>query len=116
MILIIGGKGQGKLDYVLNKTGFTMEQVSETLPTDRPILYGLQELTRKNPALQAKEIPDCIVICDEIGCGVVPMGREERDWRERTGRLCCELARRAERVERIFCGLSMTLKGEGEWS
>lgn len=116
MILIVGGKGQGKLSYVLEKTSLTREQVAEALPTDKPILYGLQSLTRSHPDLTAWDIPDCIVICDEIGCGVVPMNREERDWRERTGRLCCELAKRAERVERIFCGLPMVLKGEGTWN
>ena len=117
MILIIGGAGQGKLRYVLEKTGYTEDQVSEELPTDRPVLYGLQNLTRKYPELKAEDIPDdCIVICDEIGCGVVPADREERDWRERTGRLCCDLARRAGRVERIFCGLPMVLKGDTEWN
>lgn len=116
MILIIGGKGQGKLNYVLEKTGLSKDQVSRQLPSDRPILYGLQELTRANPALTAADIPDCIVICDEIGCGVVPISAQERDWRERTGRLCCELAERSERVERIFCGLPMVLKGSSPWN
>ncbi len=116
MILIVGGKGQGKLDYVLKKTGLSMSQVAGSLPTDKPVLYGLQRLTRTNASLVCSDIPDCIVICDEIGCGVVPLSAEERDWRERTGRLCCELAEQAERVERIFCGLPMVLKGEGPWS
>ena len=30
MILIIGGAGQGKLDYALEKTGYGMEQVART--------------------------------------------------------------------------------------
>ncbi len=116
MILIIGGKGQGKLNYVLKKTGLSETQVARQLPSNKPILYGLQELTRKNPTLTVSDIPDCIVICDEIGCGVVPISAEERSWRERTGRLCCELAERSERVERIFCGLPMVLKGNTPWS
>ena len=40
----------------------------------------------------------------------------ERARREAVGRLCCRLAERAERVERIFCGLPMVLKGEGPWN
>ncbi len=116
MILIIGGMGQGKLSYVLSRTGLGMESVSDSIPTNKPILYGLQRLTLLDPDLHPEDIPDCIVICDEIGCGVVPISREERDWRERTGRLCCLLAQKAERVERIFCGLPMVLKGEGAWS
>ena len=54
--------------------------------------------------------PDLIVICDEVGCGVVPVDREERAWRETVGRLCCWMAERAESVERVFCGLGMRLK------
>lgn len=109
MRLIIGGRHQGKLDYALS-LGYTMLDVATTLPTDKPILYGLQNLTRENPALTAEDIPDCIVICDELGCGVVPMDPEERAWRERTGRLCCQLAKRAGRVERVFCGIATVLK------
>lgn len=54
--------------------------------------------------------PELIVICDEVGCGVVPVDREERIWRETVGRLCCTLAQRAESVERVFCGLAQRLK------
>ena len=109
MILIIGGKGQGKLDFALSM-GYTMEDVATTLPTDKPILYGLQELTRLDPTLSPDQLPDGIVICDEIGCGVVPLDREERDWRERTGRLCCLLAQEAQQVWRVFCGIPIRLK------
>lgn len=109
MRLIIGGRGQGKLAYALS-LGYGPQDVAESLPTDKPILYGLQNLTRENPGLTAAEIPDCIVICDELGCGVVPMDPEDRAWRERTGRLCCELAKRADHVDRVFCGIAMRLK------
>jgi adenosyl cobinamide kinase/adenosyl cobinamide phosphate guanylyltransferase len=116
MILIIGGAGQGKLNDVLERSGLTREQVSETLPTTKPIVYGLHQITREHPELTVDDLPDGILICDEIGCGVVPMSPEERDWRERTGRLCCAIAQRAQRVERIFCGIPMVLKGDGAWS
>lgn len=109
MRLIIGGKRQGKLDYALS-LGYQMTDVATELPTDKPILYGLQNLVRKNPNLTAADIPDCIVICDELGSGVVPMDPEDRAWRERTGRLCCELAKQADRVDRVFCGIAMQLK------
>ena len=57
-----------------------------------------------------EENPDIVLICDEIGCGIVPMDAFERRWREETGRLCCRLAARAERVERVCCGLAQTIK------
>lgn len=109
MRLIIGGKGQGKLDYALS-LGYERTDVSTELPTEKPILCGLQNLIRANPNLTAADIPDCIVICDELGCGVVPIDPEDRAWRERTGRLCCELAKRADHVDRVFCGIAMQLK------
>ena len=100
MILIIGGAGQGKLDYVLQKTGYGPAQVART-PEEartRPVFAGLEDW----PEL--------------VGCGVVPVEPAQRARREAVGRLCCRLAERAERVERIFCGLPMVLKGEGPWN
>jgi len=87
-----------------------MEDVALSLPTDKPILYGLQNLTKEQPALSAADLPCEIIICDELGCGVVPLDRADREWRERTGRLCCELAAKADRVDRVFCGLVMQIK------
>ena len=57
-------------------------------------------------------MPDAVLVCDEIGCGVVPIQPQERQWREQTGRLCCLLAKRAERVVRVFVGRPMVLKEE----
>ena len=54
--------------------------------------------------------PGLIFICDEIGNGIVPMDALERDYRERTGRLQIRIAKKAERVERIVCGISQRLK------
>ena len=54
--------------------------------------------------------PGLIFICDEIGNGIVPMDALERDYRERTGRMQIRIAQKAERVERIVCGISQRLK------
>ena len=51
-----------------------------------------------------------VIICDEIGNGIVPVDSLEREYRECTGRIQCELAKRAERVERILCGIGQRLK------
>ena len=51
-----------------------------------------------------------IVVCDEIGCGVIPMDRFERDWREQVGRILCEIAAVSPSVERVFCGMAMEIK------
>lgn len=53
-----------------------------------------------------------IVIASEIGGGIVPIDPSERKAREAAGRLSCLLARRAEIVVRVVCGLPQVLKGE----
>ena len=118
MILIIGGAGQGKLDYVLQKTGYGPAQVART-PEEartRPVFAGLEDWPELDEAALLEANPDVILICDEVGCGVVPVEPAQRTRREAVGRLCCRRAARAERVERIFCGLPMVLKGEGPWN
>ena len=53
---------------------------------------------------------DCIIICDEIGNGIVPIDPFEREYRERMGRILVQLAKRAEEVERIICGIGQKIK------
>ncbi len=57
-----------------------------------------------------KEHPDCILICDEIGNGIVPMEAEERTYRERTGRILERLAAQADEVVRVVCGIGQRIK------
>ena len=58
------------------------------------------------PALLEKEI----VICNEVGSGVIPMDPKQRQSREMTGRLCILLAQRAEKVVRLICGIPQIIK------
>lgn len=126
MRLIIGGAGQGKLDYALKKMGLNPSAVAldPDQTADKPILYHLEAWVKANPEVDHLAVleellaanPGIVVLCDEVGCGVVPIAREERVWREAVGRLCCTLAQRADTVERIFCGIPMTLKGDSAWN
>ena len=104
MILVIGGRGAGKRSFVTDVLGFSPEQFAE----NGPVLYGLEELDPL-PPLEAL-LGRAVVVCREVGCGVVPMDRGDRDRREAVGRLCCVLAREAEAVYRLQCGLAMRLK------
>ena len=73
-----------------------------------PVLYDLQDLDNVSPEdLLQKEV----VICNEVGCGLVPVDPAERERRERTGRLCIELAKQADRVIRVVCGVGTIIKG-----
>ncbi len=57
-----------------------------------------------------REYPDCIMICDEIGNGIVPIEAEERIYRERTGRILEQLAAQADEVVRVVCGIGLKIK------
>ena len=54
--------------------------------------------------------PSVILLCNELGSGVVPVEAFDREWREATGRLCCRLAAEAEEVHRVACGIGMVIK------
>jgi adenosyl cobinamide kinase/adenosyl cobinamide phosphate guanylyltransferase len=54
--------------------------------------------------------PDIIVVTDEIGCGIVPLEKEDRSYRELHGRICCKLAQEAQQVTRVICGIGSRIK------
>ncbi|MCD7927605.1 MAG: bifunctional adenosylcobinamide kinase/adenosylcobinamide-phosphate guanylyltransferase [Oscillospiraceae bacterium] len=122
MRLIIGGAGQGKLSYALRTYHCTPADVAETFSAAQTNRIFDRFHAAVRAALEAGEDPqrlteelleanpNVIILCDEVGCGVIPVQREERVWRETVGRLCCDLAEQAESVERVFCGLPMRLK------
>lgn len=129
MELYIGGFAQGKLEYVLGRYGkeLTVIDCGEAgfqeklmLPQDCVIVNHLHLWVRdliergQEPAAVilgfAASHPRCILICDEIGNGIVPLERADRIWREETGRLLVLLAKQAERVERVLCGLGQRIK------
>ncbi len=122
MTLIVGGAGQGKLSYALAQLHLDETAVSRDPASPAPIVAGLEEWLRDEtdpwPALDRllRERPGVTILCREVGCGVSPMEEGDRIWRERVGRVCCELAKRAGHVVRLCCGLPMVLKGEAEWN
>ena len=120
MILIIGGAYQGKLDYVKNALGITDSDIFTCTGSDidfsKRCIYNIEEfVAARSDALEyfrqrRQQWQDSILICQDIFCGVVPMGQENRAWRQNTGRLCQYLAKEADQVSRIFCGLEQRLK------
>ena len=55
--------------------------------------------------------PDAVILMNEVGAGIVPLERTERIWREECGICAQMLARHAETVIRVVCGLPQLLKG-----
>ena len=132
MKVIIGGYAQGKLAYVTGRLPAGSFLVCDgRLPEEEEkaalkegkkllILNGFHRMVKKNlqegkdPAFLVeslcREYPECYVISDEIGNGIVPMDAFEREYREQTGRLLTKLAAEADEVVRVLCGIGQRIK------
>ena len=124
MILIIGGAYQGKLDFA--KTAFSLSEDDiftcngSVIDFSKRCISNIEEFSLAcvqngtDPSdyfkTHKEDWKDSILICEDIFCGVVPIGAEMRAWRQATGRLCQYLSREAAAVSRIFCGLEQKLK------
>ena len=53
---------------------------------------------------------DKIIISDEISSGIVPLKKEDRMWREETGKCLQYLSKESSCVYRIFCGIPTIIK------
>lgn len=116
MILVVGGAYQGKMEYV--KTHYPRDYL---LIPDYHLEIKKQLEEGLNPVEEAKrfvrlssslksEKKDLIIVCDEVGSGVVPMGAFDRRYREMTGRVCCYLAQEATEVVRVIAGIGTKIK------
>ena len=120
MILIIGGAYQGKLDFAKEAFGITDEDVhlcgEGEIDFSKRCVCNIEDFTLSHPdpvgyfEAHCGKWEDSILILQDIFCGVVPMGAENRAWRQKTGRLAQYLSREAAQVSRIFCGLEQRLK------
>ena len=125
MDFIIGGAYQGKRDAAIRRYGLTENDIF-TCTEAEGIRFGarcidrLEEFTlwcvrNDNNAVAVfrenrEAWRDSVLICQDIFCGVVPLGADMRAWREMTGRLAAYLAGEADSVTRVFCGLEARLK------
>ena len=122
MHLIFGGAYQGKTQAAAAKYDLKEHEIftCEGIPLD-PDARCIRHLERFAKAcveagLDAREeflrqSPKAdILIADDISCGIVPLDDKERAWREASGRLLSFLAKRADTVTRVFCGLPLEVK------
>ena len=125
--LIIGGVGQGKSAFAIQKYALTSQQIFDGNSTeyisnihryrcidnyDRLIKQLLEQ--GKNPLsfteCLIRKNPDMIFIMNEIGSGIVPIEQEERLWREQVGKVGCLIAENAHTVIRMVCGIPVVIK------
>ena len=114
MILVIGARCSGKREYV-KALGYADTDIADAVLDDRPVVMNLQDIVAKAPDRAAELLPDLLrkdaVICCEVGSGVIPLERSDRDMREATGRLCVVLAQHADKVVRLVAGIPVVIKG-----
>lgn len=135
MKLVVGGAHQGKTEYAVKQLGIdsrhilqageakNLEAVLEALHTNKAAVQCVSEfhLLVRYAVEHALDIhalveqmlsahPDIVVLMDEVGCGIIPMEKEERIYREQVGRAGCLLARQACQVIRVVCGIGTVIK------
>lgn len=115
MILVVGGLGAGKIPYVTEVLGYGADELSSVLDDDKPVLINLHELIRTSGSLDSTEtaalLAKEVIVCNEVGSGVVPLEASERAWRDEVGRISALVAKEAETVVRMVCGLPHVIKG-----
>ncbi len=114
MMLIIGGESAGKRTFA-ESLGYKRDDMADAVLDERPVLFHLERMVAADyssaPALLEPLCGKEVVICCEVGSGIVPAEYEQRLAREATGRLCVQLAQRADVVVRMVCGLPNVIKG-----
>ncbi len=115
MILVIGGRSQGKTQYVRENFGVKEDEIACGFGKNRVIVH-LEKLIREQGAerviksLDELYGTDRIVCCDEVGMGIVPADAGDRAYRDEVGRVLCRAAQKAERVIRVFAGIGQNIK------
>ena len=105
MKLVIGGAFQGKLNFAKKMTGKETGWADGAAVSKEELsacsgVYDFQELVRRWLLLEEET-------------GTAPEAEPfDRKWREKTGRICTELAAKADSVTRVVCGIGILLKGE----
>lgn len=125
MVLIFGGSYQGKLDFAKENFGVSDEDIfvctqEKEIDWSKKVIYNADQAflrhvregkeSREVLAEHLDELKESIIIVNDISQGIVPMEREQRDWREMTGRAMLYISKEADEVYRVFCGLGSKIK------
>lgn len=124
MKFITGGAYQGKLEYAkklypsaewTDGAGCSLQEILSCGAVDHFHLFVRRWLQEgKTPQELIRAILDknrgLVIVCDEIGCGLVPVSAFEREYREAVGRICTELVKHADEVYRVTCGIGKRIR------
>ena len=131
MILITGACAQGKTAFAQNTLNLNTVSCKDipdnfikalALPDDCTCLDDYEVLVRRLTELGispmefthtlCEKYPALCIILAEVGAGVIPMERRDREYREFAGKCGCIIAEHSEMVYRMICGIPQMIKGE----
>lgn len=111
MIFVTGGYCSGKRQFVIDNLGYSKADFTSTLNDDQKVLFDLQDIEVSNERDMLQQLLQKeVVICNELGCGVVPMDKDLRQKRDLIGKLCIQLAKNADAVYRVYAGIGVKIK------
>lgn len=109
MILIVGGACQGKKAYAREHYGKDYRIIENYhAQVEKELKNGQNPLKEAERLLKTEE--NLVIISNELGYGLVPVDKFEREYRETNGRVNCYLAERADQVIRVICGIGTQIK------
>lgn len=126
MELITGGAYQGKKEYAKKIFGFTDSQITDGAVCSENDIFSAVCISNYHMFVRrmtesgvnavsltrrlCTENPDAVILMNETGCGIVPLEKSERIWREETGRCGCIIAEHSEKVTRLFNSIPVIIK------
>lgn len=106
MVLIVGGINQGKYAFA--------KSLSEDVAKDLHVEIRACMERGEDPWAMAEQVQSShsqgVITLAELGCGLIPIDAFEREYRETVGRISCELAKKADAVYRVCCGIPTQIK------
>ena len=109
MILVIGGCFAGKLEWAKQTFKLGDDAVESINNAARKLFEDGMDYKEAAEFIYSNN--SCgIVLTDEIGNGIVPIDKTERDFREWMGRVQIILAEKSEEVFRVICGIGQKIK------
>ena len=106
MVLVVGGMNQGKYAFA--------KSMSKDVVKDFHVEIRTCMERGEDPWTLAEQVKklhmDGVITMAELGCGLIPVDAFDRNYRETVGRVSCELAKSAEAVYRVCCGIATQIK------
>lgn len=128
MVMVTGGAFQGKRECLKSLYGlsdkyiisgkdchiedvFTAEAIADYHELVRRLIADNIDVSEFTGRF-CRENTKAAVTVNEVGCGVIPLEKSDRFYREEVGRAGCIIAAHSETVIRVFCGIPQIIKGK----